>query len=593
MLSAAYFLPKLPVLYPLSECSAAEGWRGSHDDGAIRSFPDGSQSAGSAKPTSSTSSSSLAVASSLEICSIPSPLRDIQDFATMCAKALAWPSDEEVHSSEAYTPTYPEGSRNSQPSPSKYHHSTVSHDTQTIPDPCFPEEYGLPPTTPLICHSPSEGRPSLISISISSQNTSFSAPLSFYPASEPRPDLSEAEPYEMTFDTSGSQAHARFPAYSDSQSLHSRKQKHPSLPRCSTEQRSLPSFSQESRSVSDSTSFLSDDHPRATGLSGFQASLQTQGDMESLSPCQRDMLQIMAVYGKSIFEPLVSTELAVKGDLLPKEELLVHPSEFFSIEKINRDEILSTPRPSQFFLQQPVLFQDASLQSGILFSQKDKFHNLSISLARQEREPDAPTSPHPSVKPDWPPKSNATPKPSTFPKPFASPKFFTSPRLAASLKLSTSPKACASFTLSPKPHTSPRWSTNTPLRRDTSAKKSDPLRRPSTAVPSSPKKRFVRRLSLSASQSSKNKAFREQNEADRTQSQHEIFEALLKAADESHGGTLKLSLSSKIDSLAEASSRPPTLLPRLRLSCDFFSLTPRHSICSETETVDNAHLESK
>jgi hypothetical protein len=107
--------------------------------------------------------------------------------------------------------------------------------------------------------------------------------------------------------------------------------------------------------------------------------------MEALSPCQRDMLQVTAVYGKSIFEPLVSTELAIQEGLSPKEELLVHPSEFFSIEKINRDEILLTSRPPQFFLQQQVLFPDTSLQSGILFSHKDKFHNFgkNVNLMHQ------------------------------------------------------------------------------------------------------------------------------------------------------------------------------------------------------------------
>jgi hypothetical protein len=251
--------------------------------------------------------------------------------------------------------------------------------------------------------------------------------------------------------------------------------------------------------------------------------------MHTLSPYQREMLDIMAIHGESIFKPPVSTELMFKRHPSPSEEPPVHYPMSSSAEPSPKYRtLLKTSQRSKTFTPERIE-RVAPLDSETLVGSGDEIQSGNTHLFNEAEKSEPAT-----------------------------------PLLPLFKSIAPSPRECR-------------------------LKKIVLPIRPSTAGSSSRSNRFPRRLS----QSSRNKPPVEPHDAEETTSKKDKFEALLKASDESNGGTMKLSLSSKIDSIDESLHVPSTFLPQLRFSCESSSLTTRRSSDCETRVTANSSLKSK
>ncbi|KAH9465894.1 hypothetical protein MJO29_007604 [Puccinia striiformis f. sp. tritici] len=509
MLSTAYFLPKgLRESYALSCTTKAQDEK--------TSFP-------TRRRGISAICRSLMATTSCDEFTPPSPRRS--------------PSAK-VHRPQTYTPPHPAGFRTSQSSLSEYHHLTVAHEDEIIQDPCCSEPPGEsqptsvfrfpfsrrsevcpaihPPHRPSTFHSPSESHFSFVTIYCTPEMSCT------HLTSGPHSSVSEAQTGGMNSHIDGIHSHA-VPPSQDLRSLRTTDGRHPPLPWSLAKMRSFPSFSQESLPASDSLSSTSDDRRTAVGFVGDEEPLKIQLDTQTDSPYQRDMLQIMATHGESIFKPPASIELGLAQSLPQEAELSSHFSTRTSAAQRPRD------KPKTFHRSQSLtrhhIHSDGHLPSDIYNNHEDGLRSANRRL---------------NVKPD-------------------------SETLFPSLG---------------KQNPSPQ--------RQAHLQKQLLSLRPSPFVLPSRTNGLVGRLS----QPRKDKLLAAQHEQNIRASKHDKFEALLKASDASHGGTLKMSLSSKIDQIIPPMAAP-TSPPQLRLSCDSFSRTHRRSGDSvEIDMIGSPKMES-
>ncbi|OAV95596.1 hypothetical protein PTTG_06284 [Puccinia triticina 1-1 BBBD Race 1] len=520
MLSAACFLPKLSMESSVLSCITTLGGKQVPDDNAKTCCP--------------------------EACSSPAAT---SSYAGYHSPSTRRPHSERAQFPQTYTLPYPAGFRTSQPSPSEYHYPATAQEDEIIQDPCYPKESddlesvhgfrfpsaGRPEMgsathsspRPLTSHSSSGSHFSFTSICRSPEVFSSQTLSSSRPASEPQRHMFETQTNQMN---THRQSHVRSLTKQEHlESLSSTKHASPSMSWSSAKLSSFPSFGQQSRSGNNSIASTSDERCRAIHFVGIEKPFKIEATMQPLSPYQRDMLDIMAVHGESLFKSPVSTELTIEKDPSHSKEPSEYPSTRSSIEMTLKDKILSKASQRSRSSTLEHVQRDGLLQSDVHVRSAETVTNANRRLANQAEK-----------------AGSESPLRPVF-KPVASPP------------------------------------------RETRFKKAGTSSRPSTAVPTTRATEFVRRLS----QSSKNKPFAEQRDPDIIASKQDKFEALLKASDASKGGTLKLTLSSKIDSLDEAPNAPPTFLPHLRLSCDFFSLRPRHLSDCETEVVVDSKQDSK
>ncbi|KAI9604139.1 hypothetical protein H4Q26_003751 [Puccinia striiformis f. sp. tritici PST-130] len=443
-------------------------------------------------------------------------------ISAICRSLMATTSCDE------FTPPSPRRSPSAKSSLSEYHHLTVAHEDEIIQDPCCSEPPGEsqptsvfrfpfsrrsevcpaihPPHRPSTFHSPSESHFSFVTIYCTPEMSCT------HLTSGPHSSVSEAQTGGMNSHIDGIHSHA-VPPSQHLRSLRTTDGRHPPLPWSLAKMRSFPSFSQESLPASDSLSSTSDDRRTAVGFVGDEEPLKIQLDTQTDSPYQRDMLQIMATHGESIFKPPASIELGLAQSLPQEAELSSHFSTRTSAAQ--RPEI--NPRHS--------IDLNGHLPSDIYNNHEDGLRSANRRL---------------NVKPD-------------------------SETLFPSLG---------------KQNPSPQ--------RQAHLQKQLLSLRPSPFVLPSRTNGLVGRLS----QPRKDKLLAAQHEQNIRASKHDKFEALLKASDASHGGTLKMSLSSKIDQIIPPMAAP-TSPPQLRLSCDSFSRTHRRSGDSvEIDMIGSPKMES-
>ncbi|KAA1072090.1 hypothetical protein PGT21_027587 [Puccinia graminis f. sp. tritici] len=519
MLSAAFFLPKLSMEPSVVSCTTTPGWKKPIDDNINTCLPDASRS--------------LTTASSFDFCNIPSTRQ---------------PHSDGLHSPQAYTPPCPSGFQTWRPSLSEYHHSAVTHEDETIQDPCNPgnsnesqSSYGYrfsssggpdigsatySSTVPRSSHSSSGSQFSFISVYRSPE--SFNSQTRHNPClpSEPPRHLRETQSNQINPHIVGIHSHT----CSSTQQLEllcSTKKKYPSLSLSSAQPNPFPSFGQKPRSSSKSITYAPGDY--SIGFVDIEKPLKTSADMHTPSPYQREMLDIMAIHGESIFKPPVSTELMFKRHPSPCEEPSVHYSMNSSAEPSPKYRTLLKSSPRSDTFTQKRIERVAPLDSETLVGSGDDLQSGKTHLINQAEKSEP-----------------------------------TTPLLPLFKSIAPSPRECR-------------------------LKKIVLPIRPSTAGASTRSNGFPRRLS----QSSRNKPPVEQHDPQETSSKKDKFEALLKASDASNGGTMKLSLSSKIDSIDESLHVPSTFLPQLRFSCESSSLTARRSSDCETRVTVNSSLKSK
>jgi len=575
ILSAACLLPTLSLGSPSLTCTASlYSKKDITDHDADVSFPDGSSllsdsRAGFLKSTPSLSS--LTATPSFEGFGIPSPRREMQDSPIGCGKTpgWVWPQDHDpgAHLPQPlYPPTYPAGlPPNSQPSILEYHLPPVAHKDEIIQDPYRPDQSRklrlshapqLPssrqpdkgsashsPQGRLRCHSSIEPRLSFLSGFRSSESSSSRAFSSSYFTRELHPvHSSETDLTEMSLHFAATTRHADSSPSQHSQLLHSTRRE----ARSTSKPRSFLPLSLESQSEFGSILSASDDRCRPIGSVGVASPLEGQTGTQALTPFQRDMLQIMAVHGESLFKPPVSIPLAVEQpSLLQCEELRARPSPRLPTQETLTDATTpSTPRRSFAPVHHFLTRRDTAPPSDTLGS-----HPVEFLMANRCLSPETPDGPHPETR----------------------------------FVQSTAPGICSASPNFEAPHEGYARPTlpSVSLRQATGGGKAKSVLcpRPLTAGSMTKPSCLVRRSSQSSrKQQGYEKLVTQPDEKQRLEKQDK-FEALLKASDASHGGTIKLSLSSKIDSLVDARGNPMSFAPRLRLPSDLFdSDSPRDSI---------------
>lgn len=568
ILSLACLLPTLPLGSPSLTCTASlHSKKDTTDYDADANFPDGSSSIADSRagfPRSNPSLSSLTATPSFEGFGTPSPPREIHDSPIGSGKASlpVWPQDHDpgIHLSQPlYPPTYPAGlPTNSQPSIFEYHLPPGAHEDEIIQDPYRPDRsrklrlshaLQFPSSGQLDkgaafhhsqghlrCHTSIEPRLSFVSGFRSSGTNSSRALSSSYFTSELHLHSMEADLNEMSSHFAATTRYANSSPSQPSQLFHSTRWE----ARSTSKPRSFPCFSLQSQSGFDSILSAADDHRCTIGSVGIASPIEAETGTQALTPFQRDMLQIMAVHGESLLKPPVSIQLAVEElSLLQCEELRARPSPILPTKEILADTTTLSPScrsctPVHHFITR----QDKAPSSDTIGSHHVEFHMANRCLAQETAN-----GPHPETR------SVQSPAPGTCSAP---------------------PEGHARFPLS-----------SASLRQSTGGGKAKPVLfpRPFTAVPTKNPSCLVRRLSQSSRKQQGYETVVMQPDEKRRLEKQEKFEALLKASDASHGGTMKLSLSSKIDSLLDARVRRKSFAPRLSLSCDLFdSDSSRHSI---------------
>lgn len=299
-------------------------------------------------------------------------------------------------------------------------------------------------------------------------------------------------------------------------------------PRDCTKRRShsLTYSSIRSGVISACTALSSDGRGPSIQLDDSGSELTGEAEMEVLSPHQQEMLAIMATHGECIFQPPVNIALGAQKHF---------------------ERTLSSPqrsRPSSTVSSVPSQDKTPRSTDRLAQSPRHQCHGRSSSLKSNASDwyEDTP------IKQSPPPMVRRSAKP----RPEGS---------AVSLYRTIS---------TPKTHQRLK-NVSLPIR-------------PSTAKAASPfqAKGLARKLSQSSRMNHTGRNGAHQEIWDPCFSKEQKFKALLRASDECSGGTMKLSLSSKIDSIHSDSKISPYILPPLNLR--------RSSACSSDPANESEEI---